>query len=82
MTAPDLMGFAPQSTPGASKAGLGPVRCWCRPRGGTSLSTPTRETADELAALLAAVQAGTWDGPTAAAYVAIPYLARGWCSQR
>ncbi|AGL25725.1 PPE family protein [Mycobacterium tuberculosis CAS/NITR204] len=32
------------------------------------MSIAYAETADELAALLAAVQAGTWDGPTAAVY--------------
>ncbi|GAQ36954.1 cobalt transporter [Mycobacterium pseudoshottsii JCM 15466] len=42
----------------------------------TSLSITYAEAAEELAALLAAVQAGAWDGLTAEIYVAahVPYL--------
>jgi PPE-repeat protein len=41
-----------------------------------ALNTTYTETADELTALLGAVQSGTWDGPTEEAYVAAhaPYL--------
>ncbi len=75
---PDLMASPPEVHHAAKQRAWGPVRCWCRPRGGTLLSIAYAETADELAALLAAV-AGTWDGPTAAVYVGRPYPHHGWC---